>query len=199
MFCSYQDESQRQPIVFVIQILLRQNKQINHWLAVSLSHRRNGSVIYFGGQAANGQMWSQLNPGIDSDTTHYGSQEEKCQGTRLMLILHPKPKAKQIAIHAVKAAFAFMHLCFFQGGCLTQIDTAGTWSQSCYCKMDCHRCGPRQTAPAVTEVLHGSPATCLYEPIVADLPLHNFHQHKSVRVQRSNLVGRVLVLSKFHG
>jgi len=55
MFCSYQDESQRLLILFVVQILLRQNKQNNHWLAVSLSHRRNGSVIYFGGQSVNGQ------------------------------------------------------------------------------------------------------------------------------------------------
>ena len=86
-----------------------------------------------------------------------------------------------------------------QGGCLAQIDTAGRWWQSCCCKMDSHWCGLWHTPPTVTEMVHGSPATRLYEPIVTDLPLHNFHQHKSACVHRSNLVGRVLVLPKFHG
>lgn len=108
MFCGYQDESRRLLIVFVGQIQLRQNKQNNPWLAVSLSHRRNGSVICFGGQDANGQMWPQLCRGVDGDTTHCGSQQQKQWWAKTTLILHPKPEGKQIAINTVGAALAFM-------------------------------------------------------------------------------------------
>lgn len=100
-------------------------------------------------------------PWFDSDTTRYGSQEQKHQGATPTLVLHPKPKGKQIAIHAVRAALAFMfpertslprwfsrpNRYGRDGGTVTLLQNGQCWR------------GPRQTPPAVTEVLHGSPAT----------------------------------------
>lgn len=197
MFWSYQDESQRLPIVFVVQILLRQNKQNNHWLAVSLSHRRNGSVIYFGGHS--GDLSLTLVLMVTPHTTAARSRNVRGPGWHGFYIQNLKESRLQYVLWEQLWHLRFLNKPGFQGGSLAPIDTAGTRGQSRHCKMDSRWCGPRQTPPAVTETLHGSAATRLYEPIVVDLPLHNFHQHKSACVQRSNLVGRVLVLSKFHG
>lgn len=194
MFCSYQGESQGLLIVFVVQILLRQNKPNNLWLAVSLSHHRNGSVIYFGGQAAKGQMWSQLNAGIDSDTMHYGSQEQKCQvpGWHRIYLQNLKERRLQYTLREQLWHLYFLNDPDFQGGCLAQLDVAVMLLQN----------GQRLAWPKANTSCSGrggSPATPLYEPIVVDLPFYNVQQHKSACVQRSAFVGRVLVLSEFHG